>query len=648
MSDPVLLLRRAEERFRTAGGGIDSRHVFSFGAHYDPDRVGTGPLLVLNDETLLAGRGFDDHPHADAEIVTWVLSGSLAHTDSSGHAGVVVPGLAQRMSAGSGIVHAERNDAFRADPRLPVAPVHFVQMWLRPDVPGTQPGYDQRAVDLSDLAQGLATGRVGRAPGRGGLAGQRRVDALGERAAARGAPRAADGTAGAPLRGAGDGRRRAGRAAGQRRLPGGGRGGRPGRHRPGRGGAAALDDAAVSAPQDPAAELPLLIRVYGQDRPGVTSDLLRLLGDAGAALEDMEQLVVRERLTLDVLVRLDGADDSLLRDILYWGFTRDLRIEFERVAARSRRAQLVRHAVTVLGRPLPATAVAAVADAISGTGGNIDRIVRLATTPVTAYDFVVIAGDVEAMRRVLVEVARDHGIDVAVQVNGLERRAKRLVVMDVDSTLIVDEVIELLADEAGQRAEVAAITARAMAGELDFEGSLRERVRLLAGLDEAAVARVRDRIRLTPGARTFVRTLKRLGFTVAIVSGGFTPFTDWLRADLGLDYAYANGLAVVDGVLTGEVEGPVVDRAGKARLLARIAAAEGVPLSQTVAVGDGANDLDMLAAAGLGIAFNAKPVVRAQADTTVSVPYLDAILFMLGIRGSDVDRGGEEGGDGGG
>jgi phosphoserine phosphatase len=392
---------------------------------------------------------------------------------------------------------------------------------------------------------------------------------------------------------------------------------------------------------DPSPERPLLIRVYGADRPRVTAELLQLLGDAGAVLEDMEQLVVRERLTLDVLVRLAAADDSLLRDILYWGFTRDLRIEFERVEARSRRAGLVRHAVTVLGRPLPATALAAVATAVAATGGNIDRVVRLATTPVTAYDLVVIAGDVEAMRRALVEVAREHGIDVAVQVNGLERRAKRLVVMDVDSTLIMDEVIELLADEAGRLAEVAAITGRAMAGELDFEGSLRERVRLLAGLDEAAVERVQARIRLTPGARTFVRTLKRLGFTVGIVSGGFTPFTDRLRDELGLDHSYANGLAVVDGVLTGEVEGPVVDRAGKARLLAAIAAAEGVPLSQTVAVGDGANDLDMLAAAGLGIAFNAKPVVRAQADTTVSVPYLDAILFMLGIRGTDVDRGDE-------
>ena len=385
-------------------------------------------------------------------------------------------------------------------------------------------------------------------------------------------------------------------------------------------------------------ELPLLIRVSGPDRPSLTRDLLRLLGDAGAVLEDMEQLVVRERLTLDVLVRLEGAAESLVRDVLFWGFTAGLTVHFERVAARSSRAMLTRHAVTVLGRPLTPSSLAAVADAIAATGGNIDRVVRLATQPVTAYDLVVIAGDVEAMQRELGAVAQAEQIDIAVQVNGLERRAKRLVVMDVDSTLIVDEVIELLADEAGCGEAVTAITARAMAGELDFEGSLRERVRLLAGLDEAAIDRVRARIRLTPGARTFVRTLKRLGFRVAIVSGGFTPFTDALRAELDLDHAYANTLEVVDGRLTGEVVGPVVDRPRKAALLAEIAAAEGVPMSQTVAVGDGANDLDMLSAAGLGIAFNAKPVVRAQADTTVSVPYLDAILFMLGIRGADVER----------
>lgn len=385
-------------------------------------------------------------------------------------------------------------------------------------------------------------------------------------------------------------------------------------------------------------QLPLLIRVSGQDRPRLTSDLLSLLARAGAQLEDMEQLVVRERLTLDVLVRLEGASDALLRDILYWGFRNDLKVDFERVEATSQRASRRRHAVTVLGQPLTPIALSAVADAISASGGNIDRIVRLATQPVTAYDLVVIVDDPDALRTVLVSVAREHGIDIAVQVNGLERRAKRLVVMDVDSTLIADEVIELLADEAGCRAEVEAVTTAAMAGELDFETSLRERVRRLAGLEVAALDRAAARIRLTPGARTFVSTLQRMGFSVAVVSGGFTAFTDRLKSDLGLDHAYANTLEIVDGRLTGEVVGPVVDRARKAELLREIAAAEGILPSQAVAIGDGANDLDMLATSGLGIAFNAKPAVRARADTTVSVPRLDVILFMLGVRGAEVDH----------
>ncbi|MFT4167467.1 MAG: phosphoserine phosphatase SerB [Microlunatus sp.] len=384
--------------------------------------------------------------------------------------------------------------------------------------------------------------------------------------------------------------------------------------------------------------LPLLIRVSGQDRPRITSELLGLLARAGAQLEDMEQLVVRERLTLDVLVRLEGASDALLRDILYWGFRHDMKVDFERVEATSQRASRRRHAVTVLGQPLTPMALSAVADAISDSGGNIDRIVRLATQPVTAYDLVVIVDDPDAMRTALVSVARGHGIDIAVQLNGLERRAKRLVVMDVDSTLIADEVIELLADEAGCRAEVEAVTTAAMAGELDFETSLRERVRRLAGLDVAALERAAARIRLTPGARTFVSTLQRMGFSVAVVSGGFTAFTDRLKADLGLDHAYANTLEIIDGRLTGEVVGPVVDRARKADLLREIAAAEGILPSQAVAIGDGANDLDMLAASGLGIAFNAKPAVRARAHTTISVPRLDVILFMLGVRGAEVDH----------
>jgi phosphoserine phosphatase len=264
--------------------------------------------------------------------------------------------------------------------------------------------------------------------------------------------------------------------------------------------------------------------------------------------------------------------------------------------------------------------------------------VRLSRYPVVSYEFVTLAGDIDAMRARLVAAAKEHAVDVAVQRESLERRAKRLVVMDVDSTLIQDEVIELLAQEAGCGEEVEQITARAMAGDLDFEASLRERTARLAGMPAEALDRVADKVQLTPGARTFVRTLKRLGYTVAIVSGGFTHITDQLAADLGIDHAQANHLEVVDGVVTGRILGDVIDRPGKARVLREIAAAEHIPLEQTVAVGDGANDLDMLATAGLGIAFNAKPVVREAADTAVSVPYLDAILFLLGIRREDIEQ----------
>jgi phosphoserine phosphatase len=209
--------------------------------------------------------------------------------------------------------------------------------------------------------------------------------------------------------------------------------------------------------------------------------------------------------------------------------------------------------------------------------------------------------------------------------------------MDVDSTLVQGEVVEMLAERAGVLAEVAEITGAAMRGELDFEASLRRRVRLLAGLPVAEVDAVRAAVVLTPGARTLVRTLKRLGYRLGIVSGGFTQVTDALAADLSLDYALANELEVAGGRLTGDLVGAVVDRAAKASALRRFAADAGVPLAQTVAIGDGANDLDMLAAAGLGVAFNAKPVVRAAADTAVSVPFLDAVLYLLGITREEIE-----------
>jgi phosphoserine phosphatase len=274
---------------------------------------------------------------------------------------------------------------------------------------------------------------------------------------------------------------------------------------------------------------------------------------------------------------------------------------------------------------------------IARCNGNIERIVRLSAYPVHSYEFAVAGGDLDLLRRALADEAVRREVDIAVQVDGLHRRAKHLIVLDADSTLLQGEVIDLLAEERGCGAQVTEVTEAAMAGEIDFEDALRQRVRLLAGLDQSALDRVRASLLLSPGARTLVRTLKRLGYETAVVSGGFTQVIGPLAAELGIDHLAANELEVVDGVLTGGLVGPVVDRVGKADALVRFAALAGVPQSRTIAVGDGANDLDMLAAAGLGIAFNAKPLVRQAADTTINVPYLDAILFLLGISRDEVE-----------
>jgi phosphoserine phosphatase len=291
----------------------------------------------------------------------------------------------------------------------------------------------------------------------------------------------------------------------------------------------------------------------------------------------------------------------------------------------------------VLGEPLDASGLAVIAHALADAGANIDRITRLARYPVTCLELDVSAADAGPLRAVLSAASARTGLDIAVQPSGLLRRAKRLVVLDVDSTLLQDEVIDLLGERAGVGAEIARITAEAMAGRLPFADALRERVRLLAGQPESILEDVRRTVRLTPGARTLVRTLKRLDHSIGIVSGGFSEITDALVGELGLDYSAANALEILDGRLTGRLVGPIIDRAGKADALRRFAAAAGVPLDQTVAIGDGANDVDMLALAGLGVAFNAKPVHRERADAAVNVPFLDAVLFLLGIRRADIE-----------
>jgi phosphoserine phosphatase len=313
-----------------------------------------------------------------------------------------------------------------------------------------------------------------------------------------------------------------------------------------------------------------------------------------------------------------------------------MQVEVDRGTGDNRRRPDARSHVTVLGMPLRPAAVAAIAGRIADTGANIDRIERMARYPVTAIDLHVSGGDADRLRVVLAAEAAVQHVDVAVQPANMLRHGVRLIVMDVDSTLVQGEVIEMLAQHAGCLAEVARVTEAAMRGELDFEQSLRERVSLLAGLDASVLDQVYDSILLTPGARTMVRTLKRLGYRFAIVSGGFSQITDRIAADLGIDFSAANELEVVDGRLTGRIVGAVVDRAGKADALRRFAALAGLSEEATVAIGDGANDLDMLSAAGLGIAFNAKPLVQQAADTSVNVPYLDAIMYLLGITREEV------------
>lgn len=380
----------------------------------------------------------------------------------------------------------------------------------------------------------------------------------------------------------------------------------------------------------------VLIRVTGPDHAGVTAGLMAVLDDAGAQVQDIEQIVIRGQLTLGVAVSVPEGRD-LLRDVLLFGWDQGMEIDFD-VVPSTPTPKMRGHVVTILGHELNPSEIGAATTAIADAGANIDRIIRLSRYPVMSYEMLVRDGDDEKLRSNLLHAAAANpGIDVAIQREGLGRRAKRLVVLDVDSTLIQDEVIELLAAEAGCLQEVQRITQDAMEGGIEFESSLRMRVRLLGGLAEGAIERAWANLRYTPGARTFVRTLRRLGYTVAIVSGGFTVFTDRLAADLDLQHAHANVLEIVDGRLTGELVGPIVDRARKASLLREIAEQGDIPLSQTVAVGDGANDLDMLSAAGLGIAFNAKPIVEEVADTSLSVPYLDAILFVLGIRREDVE-----------
>ena len=384
-----------------------------------------------------------------------------------------------------------------------------------------------------------------------------------------------------------------------------------------------------------------LILLSGVDKPGITEGLFETLAPFAVSILDIEQVVIRERVILTVLLAVNPAHAKAIEADLELCSQRlgvDIASAFEDSSVSTIAAKRALCHVVVLAPELKPTAFNAVAKAIASNGGNIERIHRTASYPVTAIELTVSGVEITKLRTELATIANQNQVDIAVSPGGLMRWAKKLVVMDVDSTLIQEEVIELLGNKAGKGPEIAKITESAMRGELDFEASLRARVALLAGLPETVLTEVQKEITLTPGARTLVRTMHKLGHHVALVSGGFESVIAPIVSELGIKHMRANNLEIIDGKITGNLVGPIIDRAGKANALREFAAEHSVALEQTIAIGDGANDLDMIAVAGLGIAFNAKPAVKAAADSSLSAPYLDSVLYLLGITREEVEE----------
>jgi len=387
----------------------------------------------------------------------------------------------------------------------------------------------------------------------------------------------------------------------------------------------------------------VLVTVTGSDTSGITAALTEVLARDAAELLDIEQVVVQGQLTLCLLIDLGSQasrGEPVLEDLLFRATQMGLALEFVVIDDAGLGDDPERLAITAIGDDLGARGVHAISSVLARYDANIESIRQLSGDALRSVEIILQRPEdparAAALRADLVAATADLDVDVAVQRETLTRRSKRLIVMDMDSTLIRIEIIDELARRYGVVDRVADITRRAMAGELDFEASLRERVALLAGMREAEARALAQTLPLTDGAPELLRVLRRLGYKTAVISGGFTFAAQTLKDQLGLDYAYANELEVKDGVLTGEVLDPIVTPERKAELLASIAAREGVTPAQTIAIGDGANDLLMLDAAGLGIAFHAKPKLEAAADTSITAGGLDRILYLLGLHARDI------------
>ena len=396
------------------------------------------------------------------------------------------------------------------------------------------------------------------------------------------------------------------------------------------------------------------INISGEDKPGLTSSLTEILARYEAEILDIGQANIHQTLSMGILFKTDSQRaGDIMKELLFKAYELGIQVRFKPIAAEqyTRWVGLQgknRYIVTLLGRKLTARQIAAVTRIVAEQGLNIDSILRLtgrvpldvhAQAPKSCIELSLRGTplDRERMQSQFMKLSTEMGIDVSFQEDNIFRRSRRLICFDMDSTLIETEVIDELADRAGVGEEVKAITESAMRGEIDFQESFRRRVAMLKGLDEKVLAEIADNLPYTEGLDRLMHSLKRLGFKTAILSGGFTYFGDYLRRRYGFDYVYANELEIADGRLTGRYVGDIVDGRRKAELLRLLAQVEHVDIQQTIAVGDGANDLPMLSVAGLGIAFHAKPKVKATAGQSLSSIGLDGILYFLGYKDSYLD-----------